>query len=92
MGTSRARLLNAALVLLTLDPRDFTDDATRLRFSSLRDTLSAVEGKGDEGSFEATISRLSDEQIKAALYAICDLDRTYRPLWFFVDKTITDQT
>jgi hypothetical protein len=82
--------VSAAVATLTLKSDDFVDEESRVRFSGIRDTLTAHEATGDEGRFEATVARMSDEQVDHTARAIFDLDAHYRPLWFFVGKTITD--
>lgn len=89
-GSARERLRSAAIAIVSLSPEQFVDDESRTRFSGLMDTLTARKAAAQEGTLEATIGRLSDEQVQAALEQIWQLDAHYRPLWFFVGKSILD--
>lgn len=57
------RLVGAAMALTLLSPEDFDTEALRMRWSSIMESLTALDAlAGDEGSFEATIGRMSDDQ------------------------------
>lgn len=59
----QSRLDGAAIVTVSLNPKDFRVPAERARFSSIREQLTSQQDlAGDEGSFAASTSRLSDDQ------------------------------
>lgn len=89
-GTLRQRLVAATIATLTLKSEDFVDEQSRTTFSGIRDTVTAHDARGAEGSVEATVARMSDEQVDKAARAIFDLDEHYRPLWYFVGRSILD--
>jgi len=82
-GTVQERLRNASLVnFLVLEPDDFPEQHLKQRFSDIYKGLTSVPAIADEGSMEATISRMSDEEAKEYaqrifyLYdEVCEIDK-----------------
>jgi hypothetical protein len=86
----QARVRSAVLAIHTLGPYDFVDDGSRVTFSAIIDTATSRAAVADEGTIEATTSRMSDDQALAVAQQIVELDSHYRPLWFFVGRSIAD--
>jgi hypothetical protein len=76
--------------LMTLQPDDFVDAQSRAAFGAIMETLTAHQPTADEGSVRATAATMGDDQASALANQIVELDGHYRPLWFFVGKSILD--
>jgi hypothetical protein len=59
------RLVDAALLLIRLQPHDFPDKDLRRIFEGVIDDLSFDQAQGDEGQIAATMKNTSDEDARA---------------------------
>jgi hypothetical protein len=86
----QVRVGYAARALTVLQPEDFVDAESRLAFTAVRDMATSREAVADEGTIAATTSAMSDEQAEALARQIMELDHHYRPMWYFVGRSILD--
>jgi len=89
-GSLQQRLLSAALATATLRPADFVDDESSAEFAAIREMLTRHEPRAGEGRIRATLARLSDDEARSLAQVFFELDAHYRPLWFFVDRSIRE--
>lgn len=74
-GPIQQRLVSAAHTLMLLKPEDFGTDDLRLQWSSIMESLTALDAlAGDEGSLEATVSRMSEDQATSIASDIATLN------------------
>jgi len=64
-GTIRFRLIGAAKDLLELKADDFPDDGLRGRFSELGRKLTKVKPEREEGSIQASVFAMSEDEASA---------------------------
>jgi hypothetical protein len=67
------RLMGAVLSLHLLQPSDFANLDDVARFTAIMERFDSHEAVGDEGTFEASLHRMSDEQHRALEREIRDL-------------------
>jgi hypothetical protein len=75
------RLEWAAISLIKLQREDFENAKKDLAlYTAIKDTLTALEPVGEEGSIVATTAAMSDEQAEAVAKQILELHGRYFPL------------
>ena len=62
-GTLKFRLACAAEYLIRLKAEDFPDDELRSRFSEIVQKLTAQEPQRDEGSLQASVAAMNDQEV-----------------------------
>lgn len=73
------RLHNAFVgALVRLKPEDFADDKSRAAFPAIMDVARSRAAVADEGTIQATLTSMSDEQLEALATQIVELDGHYR--------------
>jgi hypothetical protein len=75
----RERVVQACMGLAFLRTDDFEDSEGRARFTAILETSGALPASGVEGTIEATVLRMSDDQAVALAQQIVALDAHYRP-------------
>jgi hypothetical protein len=74
------RLVLAGQYLARLRPEDFEQEESRLAWSSIMDGLRGLELAHPHGSFAATVSEMSQSQLRALEHQIRDLYESVGPL------------
>ena len=71
----RERLRLAFLAgLMTLQPDDFVDDESRASFTAIKELITTQRAVHGEGTVQATLTELSDDQATSIAKLIVDLD------------------
>lgn len=73
LGDIRSRLVNAFISITTIDGSNFSDEELGKRFDALYSRITSVSAQGGEGTIQATVNTMSEEDASDVAHELLDL-------------------